>query len=189
VVIFIVLNLVPKETDKNKEVNESLPTVTIKTESEPNNEEAATSQDDTSQLEEQSNFPEFKCSKDWSADDSYLLAKIAMAEAEDCSIKCKQYIILAVLNRVWSDDFPDTIEEVIKEEHNGVYQYSPLMKGGRWYTTEPNDECYKAARLVMEAKYDISEGALFFEDCEDEDNWHSRNLEFLYEIDGMRFYR
>lgn len=28
-----------------------------------------------------------------------------------------------------------------------------------------------------------------FESCEDEDNWHSRNLEFLYKSGDIRFYR
>ena len=41
----------------------------------------------------------------------------------------------------------------------------------------------------MEVKYDYSGGATYFENCADEDNWHSRNLEFLYESEGIRFYK
>lgn len=29
----------------------------------------------------------------------------------------------------------------------------------------------------------------YFENCTDEDNWHSRNLEYLYESEGIRFYK
>ena len=47
-------------------------------------------------------------SLDWDADDSYRLAKIAMAEAEGEDTEGKALVILVVLNRVWSDDFPDT---------------------------------------------------------------------------------
>ena len=129
-------------------------------------------------------YPEFTYSKDWSAKESYLLAKIAMAEAEGCNIQTKTLIIMCVLNRVWSDEFPDTIEEVIFQEN----QFSPIDNGRR-DRVEPNEDCYEAVKIVMEAKYDYSGGATYFENCADEDNWHSRNLEFLYESEGIRFYK
>lgn len=129
-------------------------------------------------------YPEFTYSKDWSAQESYLLARIAMAEAEGCNTQTKTLIIMCVLNRVWSDEFPDTIEEVIFQEN----QFSPI-DNGRWDRVEPNEDCYEAVKIVMEAKYDYSGGATYFENCADEDNWHSRNLEFLYESEGIRFYK
>ena len=134
-------------------------------------------------------YPEFSYSKDWDADDAYLLAKIAMAEAEGENIQTKTLVILTVLNRVWSDEFPDTIEEVIFQKVCGVYQFSPVIPGGRWYTTEPNADCWEAVRIVQEAMYDYSGGALYFESCENENNWHSRNLEFLYQSEHLRFYK
>ena len=143
-----------------------------------------------SQTEEESSevevdyYPEFTYSKDWSAEESYLLARIAMAEAEGCNTQTKTLIIMCVLNRVWSDEFPDTIEEVIFQEN----QFSPI-DNGRWDRVEPNEDCYEAVKIVMEAKYDYSGGATYFESCSDEDNWHSRNLEFLYESEGIRFYK
>lgn len=129
-------------------------------------------------------YPEFTYSKDWSSKDSYLLAKIAMAEAEGCNMQIKTLVIMCVLNRVWSDEFPDTIEEVIFQKN----QFSPI-NNGRWDRVEPNEDCYEAVKIVMESKYDYSGGATYFESCSDEDNWHSRNLEFLYELDGIRFYK
>lgn len=129
-------------------------------------------------------YHEFTYSKDWSAKESYLLARIAMAEAEGCNIRTKTLIIMCVLNRVQSDEFPNTIEEVIFQEN----QFSPI-DNGRWDRVEPNEDCYEAVRIVMEAKYDYSGGATYFENCADEDNWHSRNLEFLYESEGIRFYK
>lgn len=129
-------------------------------------------------------YPEFTYSKDWSAKESYLLARIAMAEAEGCNTQTKTLIIMCVLNRAWSDEFPDTIEEVIFQEN----QFSPI-DNGRWDRVEPNEDCYEAVKVVMEAKYDYSGGATYFENCADEDNWHSRNLEFLYESEGIRFYK
>lgn len=66
-------------------------------------------------------YPEFEYSKDWDYEDSYLLAKIAMAEAEGESVQTKTLIILTVLNRVHSDKFPDTIEEVIFEKYQAEH--------------------------------------------------------------------
>lgn len=107
-----------------------------------------------------------------------------MAEAEGCNTQTKTLIIMCVLNRVWSDEFPNTIEEVIFQEN----QFSPI-DNGRWDRVEPNKDCYEAVKVAMEAKYDYSGGATYFESCNDEDNWHSRNLEFLYESEGIRFYK
>lgn len=129
-------------------------------------------------------YPEFTYSKDWSEEETYLLAKIAMAEAEGCNTQTKALIIMCVLNRVESNEFPDTIKEVIFQKN----QFSPV-DDGRWDRVEPNKDCYKAVKIVMEAKYDYSEGATYFESCTNENNWHSRNLEFLYKSEGMRFYK
>ena len=129
-------------------------------------------------------YPEFAYNKDWSENESYLLAKIAMAEAEGCNTQTKTLIIMCVLSRVLSDEFPDTIEEVIFQKN----QFSPISNG-RWDRVEPNEDCYEAVKVVMEAKYDYSGGATYFESCANEDNWRSRNLEFLYESEGIRFYK
>lgn len=129
-------------------------------------------------------------SRGLSEDDKYLLAKIAMAEAEGESIETKIFVILTVLNRVESEYkyFPDTIEEVIFQNNGNVYQFSPVIPGGRWYRVEPNEECWEAVEIVNAMKEDISMGALYFESCEGE-SWHSRNLEFLFKSDNMRFYK
>lgn len=138
--------------------------------------------------EESQMYPSFTYSRDWSAEDCYLLARIAMAEAEGESTQSKTLVILTVLNRVWSDDFPDNIHDVIFEQNNGVYQFS-CIGNGRWDRVEPNADCWEAVDVVQTAEYDYSGGALYFETCEDENNWHSRNLEFLYQCGKTRFYR
>ncbi len=130
-----------------------------------------------------STYESMVMSLDWDADDSQMLLKIAMAEAEGESVEGKALVILVVLNRVWSDDFPGTIEEVIFQPK----QFSPVKEGGRYYTTEPNEECYEALELVMSG-WDESYGALYFESCE-RSSWHSENLEFLYQVGNHKFYR
>jgi N-acetylmuramoyl-L-alanine amidase len=120
---------------------------------------------------------------DWDAEDSEILLKIAMAEAEGESVEGKALVMLVVLNRVSSEDFPGTIEDVAFQPK----QFSPVREGGRYYTTEPDRGCYEALELVMQG-WDESGGALYFESC-DKDSWHSRNLEFLYQVGKHKFYR
>lgn len=122
-------------------------------------------------------------SRDWSAEESDMLMKIAMAEAEGESVEGKALVMLVVLNRVWSSGFPDTIGEVIFQPG----QFSPVREGGRYYTTEPDDECREALELIMKG-WDESFGALYFESCENS-SWHSENLEFLFQVGNHKFYR
>lgn len=126
---------------------------------------------------------------EFTEDDKYLLAKIAMAEAESQNIQTKTLVIMSVLNRVESEDFPDSISEVIFQNNGDTYQYSPVMQGGRWWTTEPDADCYEAVEVVLSTEYDYSGGALYFESCEEEENWHSRNLTYLYQSEDLRFYK
>lgn len=126
-------------------------------------------------------------SRDWDANDSYLLAKLAMAEAEGEDTEGKALVVMVVLNRVWSDGFPGTIEEVIMEEHNGVYQFSVTQEDGRWWRVEPDDDCYAAVEMVMTG-WDESQGALYFESKSDS-TWHQRNLEFLFQHGNHYFYK
>lgn len=132
--------------------------------------------------------PETEQSSEWDAEDSYLLAKLAMAEAEGEDTEGKALVILVILNRVRSEEFPDTVEDVILEEHNGVHQFSVTQEGGRWYTVEPDEDCYKALELVTLEKWDESEGALYFESRSDS-TWHQNHLQFLFQHGKHYFYK
>jgi len=137
----------------------------------------------TKEPEQESTYTSMIYSRDWGAEDSVILLKIAMAEAEGESVEGKALVMLVVLNRVWSEDFPDSIEEVVFQPR----QFSPVTEGGRYYTTEPDAGCYEALELVMSG-WDESYGALYFESCE-KDSWHSENLEFLYQVGNHKFYK
>ena len=115
------------------------------------------------------------------SEDEYLLAKIAMAEAEGEDTEGKALVICVVLNRAASDDFPDTIEEVIYQEG----QFASV--GIRW-EIEPDDDCYAALTMVLEG-WDESQGALYFESTNSESSWHRDNLTYLFEHGGHIFYR
>lgn len=113
--------------------------------------------------------------------EKYMLAKIAMAEAEGCRIKAKELVIRTVLSRIESDMFPNTVEEVIFQKN----QFTPISDG-RWNKVEPNEECWQALENVLSSSE--SKDILFFESCKG-DSWHNKNLKLVCEEDGMRFYR
>jgi spore germination cell wall hydrolase CwlJ-like protein len=124
-----------------------------------------------------------------SDEDIYYLKKIATCEAGDAGVETMSLVMLAVLNRVKSPRFPNTIYEVIVQKVNGIYQFSVCKPGGSWYRKEPNEDSEKAFNMIWDSLYDYSNGVLYFESCKDKDNWHSRTLEYLYESGGIRFYR
>lgn len=121
-------------------------------------------------------------SRDWDADESYLLAKLAMAEAEGEDTEGKALVILVVLNRVWSDQFPNTISKVIYQSK----QFSPVSNG-RFDSLEPNADCFKALEMVQIDGWDESHGALYFE-SESKSTWHKDNLTFLFQHGNHIFY-
>lgn len=130
----------------------------------------------------------YRFSKDWGSTDTYLLAKIVECEAGNQSLECREKIAQVVLNRVWDAYFPNSIKEVIFQNNGDLYQFTPVMPGSSWWYTEPSALSYQAIENVMKKSKDDSQGALYFEACEGS-SWHSRNLEFLYQIDDTRFYR
>ena len=114
----------------------------------------------------------------------YLLAKIAMAEAEDECTEGKALVICVVLNRVNNEEFPDNIEEVIFQKK----QFSPVSNG-RFDKVEPNVDCYEALDMVIKG-WDQSQGALYFESfVDDTDKWHRENLEYLFTLGCHDFYK
>ena len=122
-------------------------------------------------------------SMDWDADESYILAKMAMAEAESEDTECKALVILVILNRVWSDGFPDTIEGVITQRN----AFAPYQNG-RYDRVEPDADCWEALDLVMSG-WDESQGALYFETTTDEETWHNTHLDRLFEHGALTFYK
>ena len=123
-------------------------------------------------------------SMELSENDAYLLAKIAMAEAEGEDTIGKALVIRTILNRVESDNayFPDTVSEVIFQKD----AFTPV-RNGRFEKVEPNEECYAALELIKEG-WDESHGALYFERNTTKETWHSRNLEKLFVHGNHTFY-
>ncbi len=119
-----------------------------------------------------------------SAADEYRVAKMAMAEAEGEDIEGKALVILVILNRVESEEFPNSIIEVLSQK-NAFTSYG----NGRYNQVEPDADCKAALKLVKKG-WDESQGALYFEHTPEtgKNTWHSRNLKKLFIHGNHTFY-
>ncbi len=115
--------------------------------------------------------------------EEYLLARIAMAEAEGEDTEGKALVMWIVLNRVSDDRFPDSIEEVIFQSG----QFSPIANG-RFDRVKPDRDCWDALEMIEFGQWDESRRATYFE-SKSESTWHSKNLEFLFQHGNHYFYR
>ena len=78
--------------------------------------------------------------------DLYYLTKIICAESQNCGYQENLYVGSVVLNRVASDEFPDTIYDVIFQPG----QYAPTFDGSpNWYKT-PTEDNLNAAIYLLE---------------------------------------
>ena len=121
----------------------------------------------------------------WSANEEYIAARMAMAEAEGEDTEGKALVILVIYNRTRSGKFPDTVKGVISQR-NAFTSYS----NGRYDRVEPDVDCWAALDLIQETGWDESQGALYFERTPEdgESTWHSRNLKKLFTHGNHTFY-
>ncbi|PXV95399.1 N-acetylmuramoyl-L-alanine amidase [Lachnotalea glycerini] len=125
-----------------------------------------------------------------SSTDYNALLRIVEAEATGEDLKGKILVGNVIMNRVSSDQFPDTVEEVILQKVEGHVQFSPTADG-RYQNVQITDETVEAVDHVL-AGEDYSQGALFFSarDKADPDNmsWFDNNLKWLFIYGGHEFY-
>ncbi len=125
-----------------------------------------------------------------SQEDYENLLHIVEAEASGEDETGKLLVANVVLNRVASEDFPDTVTEVIFQRENGVTQFSPVANG-RFYTVKISEETVSAVERAL-AGEDYSKGALYFaaRKYADQKNmrWFDENLEFLFSYGGHEFF-
>lgn len=94
-----------------------------------------------------------------SRDELMLLARLIHAEARGESFEGQVAVGAVILNRINSPHFPKTIQEVIMQKTNRVYQFSPVEDGS--INLEPNEKALEAAEQALAGK-DPTDGALFF---------------------------
>lgn len=120
---------------------------------------------------------------DFTDEESQMLLKLAMAEAENQGVIGKALVIRVVKNRVDSEAFPNSIADVIYEPK----QFSPVWDG-RYDEAVPDAECYEALEWVLNY-WDGTNGALYFEADYNTNDWHRENLTQLFQYDNLIFYK
>ncbi len=94
----------------------------------------------------------------YASDEIYWLSRIIHAEAGAEPLEGKILVGNVILNRVESDEFPNTIYGVIFDKEHGV-QFTPTINGMVY--NEPSEESIIAAKLCLDSYY-ISRSALYF---------------------------
>lgn len=121
----------------------------------------------------------------YNEDELFWLARIIHAEAEGEPFLGKVAVGNVVLNRVESDDFPNTIYGVIFDRQNGV-QFTPVANGTIYNT--PSNECIYAADRALSGQ-NIVDNALYF--CNPQtsvNSWIINNRELYSVIGKHNFY-
>ena len=121
------------------------------------------------------------------ADEYQVLLRIVQAEAGICDEDGKLLIANVILNRMESDEFPDTVSGVVYQRK----QFSPVMNG-TINTCKVTEETINAVDRALNGE-DISEGALYFmnrgKSASRNVRWFDENLDYLFKHGSHEFYK
>lgn len=121
----------------------------------------------------------------YDADELYWLSRIINAEAEGEPFDGKLAVGNVIMNRVESDSFPDTVYDVIFDNHQGV-QFTPTVNG-RIYE-EPGEDSVIAAKLCLDGAQ-MDDGILYFlNEAIATSLWVPQNCLFVMSIGEHDFY-
>lgn len=125
------------------------------------------------------------------SDEDYdTLLRIVEAEAGSEDIKGRVLVANVIMNRVKSENFPDTVTEVVWDNSDGVQQFSPTYDG-RINEVTVSDETREAVKQALKGT-DYSEGALFFiqKSAAEAHNvkWFEKDLKKLFKYGVHEFY-
>lgn len=119
--------------------------------------------------------------------DYQVLLKIVQAEAGGCDEKGRVLVANVILNRVESEEFPDTVSGVVYERH----QFSPVGDGSL-NRCKVTDETVNAVALALSG-VDYSEGALYFmnrgQSSGKNVRWFDNHLEYLFKYGSHEFFK
>ena len=108
----------------------------------------------------------------------------------DEDIKGRVLVANVIMNRMKSDDFPNTVTEVVWDNSDGVPQFSPTYDG-RINEVTVSDETKEAVKQALKGT-DYSEGALFFiqKSAAEAHNikWFEKDLRKLFKYGVHEFY-
>lgn len=118
-----------------------------------------------------------------------ILYQIVEAEAGSNSDFCKRNVTHVILNRVESEIFPHSIEAVVFQHSGGVYQFSPVMDGGRYWTQSVSEETKKSVRKALQEQEEYNaQDALFFKMISTGSSYFSNELQYLFEDEEHNYW-
>ena len=123
----------------------------------------------------------------YSQKDYEVLQRIVEAEAGICDDKGRILVANVIINRVKSQEFPDTITGVVYQKS----QFSPVQNGTLNSCTV-SEETIEAVDRAL-AGEDYSQGALYFMNRGRSEagnvTWFDQRLTYLFQHEGHEFFR
>lgn len=110
-----------------------------------------------------------------------LLMAVSELEHGDGSVEAQATDMLAIYNRIKSDDFPDNIRDIVYQEG----QFSTVKKDLSNFV--PDEDSHRALAMIECGL--VHHDALYFEAVGVKDSWMSRNREVSFVYGGHRYYR
>lgn len=133
----------------------------------------------------------YKYAYELSEENLEVLLRIVEAEAGNEDADGKLLVANVVLNRVKSEEFPDTVSEVVFQNEDGVAQFSPVANGS-YFRVQVSSETVSAVERALSGE-DISQGALYFMARKYADQrlvrWFDESLTYLFQHGGHEFFR
>lgn len=122
----------------------------------------------------------------FSTDDLYWLSHIIYAEAREQPLAGQIGVGNVVFNRVQSDDFPDTVFDVIFDRQYDTVQFDPIS--GQGVLEEPDELSLIAACLCLEGYNTVGESLFFVNPDRGDSSWFEAALNFVVTIGDHDFY-
>ena len=122
----------------------------------------------------------------YTEEDYQVLLRIVQAEAGICDEKGKILVANVIINRVLSDEFPDSVKAVVYEPS----QFQPVSNGAI-NSARVTAETIECVNRALEGE-DYSNGALYFMNRKGSGSaasWFDRHLNYLFSHDGHEFFR
>jgi len=126
-----------------------------------------------------------KPNNSYTEDEVYWLSRIIEAEASGEPYKGKVAVGEVILNRVESNDFPNTIWGVIFDTNFGI-QFEPVANGSIYNT--PSQESIEAAKTALSGSNYAGNSLYFLNPSIAESKWIINNRKFYATIANHEFY-
>lgn len=119
-----------------------------------------------------------------SQSDAWLLMQIARSEGGK-TLQGQLWVMGVLLNRINSEDFPNTLYEVVSQDNPIQFE---VYKTGKYKEAELEPSSHLALAMI-EKGINPTNGAIWFEATSNSDySWHKQK-EFVAEVEGNLYYK